>query len=57
MKKMMKDKLALNRETLRTLTGRDLLDAQGGGTTSTSETSNPTLTDTCGPTCKGIFCH
>ncbi|HEV7508965.1 MAG TPA: hypothetical protein VGS07_29080 [Thermoanaerobaculia bacterium] len=56
MKKLVKDKLALNRETLRTLTGLDMFDAKGGKTTDlcTTETSNPTATcDTCiGPSCR-----
>jgi len=52
----MKDKLALNRETLRTLDRREMLDALGGGTTSTGGESTSTFTDTCGPTCNGLHC-
>jgi hypothetical protein len=54
-KKRMNDKLALNRETIGRLSGLELSGVLGGGTTTTSETSNPTLTcDTCiGPSCKG----
>jgi hypothetical protein len=50
----MKDKLYLNKETVRTLTGLDLADALGGGTTRTTNTSN--ITDTC-DTCFGPSCH
>jgi hypothetical protein len=54
MKKSFNDKLALNRETIGRLSGRELSGVLGGGTTTTSETSNPTLTDTClGPSCNG----
>jgi hypothetical protein len=53
MKKSFNDKLALNRETIGRLSGRELSGVLGGGTT-TSLTSNPTLTDTCvGPSCHG----
>jgi hypothetical protein len=54
MKRKMNDKLALNRETLRTLSGLDLFVAQGGGTTSTTGESNTVYTcDTCfGPSCR-----
>jgi hypothetical protein len=54
MKKSFNDKLALNRETIGRLSGRELSGVLGGGTTTTSITSNPTLTDTCvGPSCHG----
>ncbi|HEX4965646.1 MAG TPA: class I lanthipeptide [Thermoanaerobaculia bacterium] len=53
MKKKLNDKLALNRETLHTLTRRDMRDAMGGGTTSDTNTSN--VTDTCA-TCLGPSC-
>jgi hypothetical protein len=55
MRKKLNDRLALNRETLGTLTKLDLMDARGGiSRFCTSETSNPTLTDTCaGPSCNG----
>jgi len=55
MKKRLNDKLALNRETLGTLTQPNLAGVLGGGTRfCTTETSNPTLTDTCvGPSCVG----
>lgn len=56
MKKLMKDKLALNKETLRTLSSRNMRDVQGGGTTSTSSESTSTFTDTCSPTCNGLHC-
>ncbi len=55
MKKLLNDKLALNRETLRTLTGLDMFDAKGGGSAlCTTGGSNPTVTcDTCyGPSCR-----
>jgi hypothetical protein len=53
MKKRLNDKLSLNRETLGTLTQLDLTGARGAGSRfCTTETSNPTLTDTCiGPSC------
>ena len=53
MKKQMNDKLSLNRETIGRLSGLELSGVLGGGTTTASETSNPTLTDTClGPSCR-----
>ena len=56
MKKQMNDKLSLNRETIGRLSGLELSGVLGGGTTTTSETSNPTLTDTClGPSCRGGY--
>ena len=54
MKKKLNDKLALNRETLRTLTGLDLMDAQGGGSRLCT-TGGSTVTDTC-ETCIGPSC-
>jgi hypothetical protein len=52
MRKKMNDKLALNRETLHTLTRLDMSAVAGGQTGSIC--SNPTLTDTCvGPSCNG----
>lgn len=55
MRKKINDKLALNRETLRTLTHFDLFAAQGGGGTSTTGESNSNATcATCvGPSCNG----
>ena len=54
MKKQMNDKLSLNRETIGRLSGLELSGVLGGGTTTTSLTSNTTLTDTClGPSCRG----
>ncbi|HEV7508963.1 MAG TPA: hypothetical protein VGS07_29070 [Thermoanaerobaculia bacterium] len=54
MKKKMNDKLALHKETLRTLTGLDLAGALGAATTRTTGASN--ITDTC-DTCFGPSCH
>jgi|GEM_PF-2231684 len=55
MKKMMKNKLALNRETVRTLTGLDMVNVNGGWSVfCTTGESNPT--DTCA-TCVGPSCR
>lgn len=45
MRKKMNGKLNLSRETLRTLTEREMGAAYGGGTTTRTETSN--YTDSC----------
>jgi len=53
MRKQMNDKLSLNRETLRTLTGLDMSGIVGGQT----GTLCSNVTDTCdtcfGPSCRG----
>jgi hypothetical protein len=55
MKKRFNDKLALTKETLRTLTGLDVIDAKGGvSALCTTLTSTPT--DTC-ETCVGPSCR
>lgn len=54
MKKKINDKLALNRETLRTLSNLDLFGAQGGGTTATTGESNSVYS--CG-SCVGPSCN
>ena len=56
MKKKFNDKLALNRETLRTLTGPDMMGAVGGFTQGTCGTGASNPTDTCA-TCVGPSCH
>ncbi len=55
MRKKMNDKLALNRETLHTLTRLDLSGVLGGGTTVTTGESNSVYScGTCaGPSCNG----
>jgi hypothetical protein len=53
MQKKLHRKLALNRETLRTLTPRETDEVQGGGTTATTIRSTPT--DTC-DSCIGTIC-
>ena len=55
MKKMMKNKLALNRETVRTLTGLDMVDVKGGWS-GLCTTGGSTVTDTC-ETCVGPSCR
>jgi len=56
MKKKFNDKLALNRETLRTLTGPDMRGAVGGFTEGTCGTGASNPTDTC-ETCVGPSCR
>jgi hypothetical protein len=55
MKKKMNDKLALNRETLRTLAGFDMAGVAGGGS-ALCTTGGSTVTDTC-DTCVGPSCN
>ena len=56
MKKKFNDKLALNRETLRNLTGLDMKGAVGGYTDGTCGTGQSNITDTC-ETCIGPSCR
>ena len=56
MKKKFNDKLTLNRETLRNLTGLDMKGAVGGFTEGTCGTGASNPTDTC-ETCVGPSCR
>ena len=56
MKKNFNGKLSLNRETLRTLTGNDMIGAVGGFTEGLCGTGQSNVTDTC-QTCVGPSCR
>ena len=56
MKKLVKDKLALNRETIRTLTGLDVANVRGGDTSDLCTTGGSSEAS-CGPTCAGPTCR